>query len=59
MGATTEGQALFESLGFAEIASVHEGKRKGYLLQDVRNPVRLINLFLKNIDKSEQATRSP
>lgn len=52
IGATAEGQALFETLGFTEIASVHEGKRKGYLLQDVRNPVRLINLFLKNVDKS-------
>jgi hypothetical protein len=52
IGATTEGQALLETLGFTEIANVHEGKRKGYLLQDVRNPVRLINLFLKNIDKS-------
>jgi hypothetical protein len=51
IGATPEGQALFEALGFTEIASVHEGKRKGYILQDVRNPVRLINQFLKETEK--------
>jgi hypothetical protein len=52
IGATPEGQALFEALGFAEIASTHEGKRKGYILQDVRNPARLINIFLKDTEKS-------
>lgn len=53
IGATSEGQALFEALGFTEIASVHQGKRKGYLLQDVRNPARLINMFLKETEKSK------
>ncbi len=53
IGATAEGQALFEALGFTEIASLYDGKRKGYLLKDIRNPVRLINLFLKETDKKE------
>jgi hypothetical protein len=52
IGATKEGQSLFEALGFTEIASVHEGKRKGYILQDVGNPVRLINRFLRETEKS-------
>ena len=53
IGATPEGQALFEALGFSEIASVYEGKRKGYFLKDIRNPARLISLFLKEIEKKE------
>ena len=52
IGATPEGQSLFEALGFTEIANVHEGKRKGYILQNVDNPVRLIKRFLRETEKS-------
>ena len=52
IGATSEGQSLFEALGFTEIANVHEGKRKGYILQNVDNPVRLIKRFLRETEKS-------
>lgn len=51
IGATPGGQSLFEALGFTEVASVHEGKRKGYILQDVKNPARLINRFLNETEK--------
>src|SRR5215469_109254 len=52
IGATPEGQKLFEALGFTEIGSAQGEKRKGYLLQDVKNPARLINMFLKETEKS-------
>ncbi|MHB8597483.1 MAG: MerR family transcriptional regulator [Ktedonobacteraceae bacterium] len=50
IGATSAGQHLFEALGFTEIASVHEGERRGYILKEVKNPVNLINMFLKGAD---------
>ncbi len=47
IGATKEGQYLFERLGFAEIVALHAGKRKGYYLADVKKPVKLIDMVLK------------
>jgi len=47
IGATPEGQALFEALSFMEIASVHSGARKGYRLKDIQTPGRVMSLFLK------------
>ncbi|GER87671.1 hypothetical protein KDW_18330 [Dictyobacter vulcani] len=49
IGATKEGQSLFERLGFSEVVSVHNGERKGYVLQNTRRPVKIINSFLKEI----------
>lgn len=51
IGATFEGQKLFEALGFSEIVSVHGGTRKGYLLKDVRSSARLINMLLKESER--------
>lgn len=49
IGATKEGQHLFESLGFTEILSLYDGERKGYYLEDVKAPVKLINMLLKKM----------
>jgi hypothetical protein len=43
IGATKEGQNILEELGFTEIASLYNGKRKGYSLDSIRKPVSLIN----------------
>lgn len=50
IGATPEGQRLFESLGFTEIVSVHGSQRKGYKLEDVAHPAKIISRFLKVIE---------
>lgn len=50
IGATKEGQNLFEGLGFSEIVSLYNGERKGYYLEDVKTPVRLINILLKRME---------
>ncbi|EFH89426.1 helix-turn-helix domain-containing protein [Ktedonobacter racemifer] len=47
IGATNDGQHLFESLGFTEIRSLYNGERKGYYLEDVKTPVKLFSLLLK------------
>lgn len=47
IGATSEGQRLFEGLGFTEIRSLYNGERKGYYLEDVKKPVKLFNLLSK------------
>jgi len=51
IGATKEGQHLFESLGFEEITSLYEGERKGYRVQDIKQPVKLINALLAELDR--------
>lgn len=58
IGATKEGQRLFESLGFTEIVSVHDGQRKGYKFEDVTHPAKLISRFLKEMENSSNATRT-
>ncbi len=51
IGATPEGQSLFETLGFEEIISLYDGQRKGYRVDDIRTPTRLIDLALKEIER--------
>lgn len=46
IGATPEGQHLFEALGFKEIVSLYEGERKGYYLDDISKPSVLIEKIL-------------
>lgn len=48
---TTEGQSILERLGFEEIATLEGGKRRGYVLRDTSKPVRLISMFLKQLDR--------
>ncbi len=42
IGASPEGQHLFESLGFKQITSTDNGQRKGYFLEDIRTVAPLI-----------------
>jgi hypothetical protein len=51
IGATKEGQHLFEGLGFQEIVSLYGGERKGYSIEDIKQPVRLINLLLAEMSR--------
>ncbi len=53
IGATEEGQKLFEGLGFSEIISLYGGKRKGYKAQDIRKPVRLVGRLLKTLNATD------
>jgi len=49
IGATKKGQELLESLGFTEIVSMNNGERKGYLLEDIKKPVKVITNLLKEM----------
>jgi hypothetical protein len=49
IGATKEGQSIFERLGFTEILSLYDGERKGYYTEDVKKPVKLMGQFLKEL----------
>ena len=49
IGATKEGQHLFERLGFTEIISLYNGERKGYHIENVKQPVRFINQISREI----------
>ncbi|HLI87933.1 MAG TPA: helix-turn-helix domain-containing protein [Ktedonobacteraceae bacterium] len=51
IGVTPEGQAIAEALGFREILSLEEGKRKGYVLEHMlTQPTRLVQRYLSNIE---------
>ncbi len=56
IGATKEGQHLFESLGFKEITSLYDGERKGYQIEDIKQPVKLINGLLAEMDRKPKLT---
>ena len=49
IGATKEGQTLFENLGFSEIASLYNGERKGYKIRDIKKPIRLITKLIDSM----------
>lgn len=51
IGATKEGQRLFEGLGFEEIVSLYDGERKGYRIDDIRQPVKLVNRLLAEMSR--------
>ena len=50
IGATRDGQALLQDLGFNEIASLYDGERKGYKIQNIKQPIRLIAKFIDTMD---------
>lgn len=52
IGVTPEGQAILEVLGFRQLTSLEDGKRKGYVL-DVSHlkPTRLIQRYLGTIEE--------
>ncbi len=56
IGATKEGQHLFNSLGFEEITSLYDGERKGYKIEDIKQPVKLINGLLAEMDRKPNMT---
>lgn len=47
IGATKEGQRLFERLGFTETISMYQGERKGYYLNNITTSAGLISLFFR------------
>lgn len=55
IGATKEGQSWFESLGFTEIVSLYDGERKGYKLEDVDHPAKIISRFLRELETANRA----
>lgn len=55
IGATKEGQDWFESLGFTEIVSLYDGERKGYKLENVAHPAKLISRFLRELETASRA----
>lgn len=54
IGATPEGQRLFESLGFKQITSTDNGQRKGYFLDDIRTIAPLIK---KMFDETKPSSK--
>lgn len=50
IGATKEGQALLQELGFSEIVSLYEGERKGYKIRDIKQPIRLITKLIDTMN---------
>lgn len=48
IGVTPEGQAILERLGFQLITNVEDGKRKGYVLENKAEQVRLISRFIQS-----------
>ena len=51
IGATKEGQHLFEKLGFEEMVSLYNGERKGYCAHNIKQPVKLINQLLAEMSR--------
>ena len=51
IGATKEGQHLFEKLGFEEMVSLYNGERKGYCTHSIKQPVKLINQLLAEMSR--------
>jgi hypothetical protein len=47
IGTSPEGQAILEALGFAQINSLGEGKRKSYKLDEISKPSELLESFLQ------------
>ena len=58
IGATKEGQALFEDLGFSEIASLDNKERKGYKIRDIKQPTRLIIKLIDTVNLPDVDTET-
>jgi predicted DNA-binding transcriptional regulator AlpA len=51
IGVTAEGQAIAEALGFQEILSLENGKRKGYALNSIlTRPTKLVRRYLRSME---------
>ncbi len=53
IGATPEGQAVLEALGFKEISTAGNGQRKGYVLDMSIEPVRLVSHIIEDMGGRE------
>jgi len=53
IGATEDGQAILEALGFTKIHETEDGKEKGYVIETITKPVKLISRTVREIQKSE------
>ncbi len=47
IGVTSEGQAILERLGFQPMTNLEDAKRKGYVLENKAEQVRLISRFIQ------------
>ena len=54
IGATKDGRNILETLGFRAVTTLDNDK-KGYMLEAKREPVRLIGMYLKEIDGEKTA----
>ena len=57
IGATKEGQRLFERLSFTETISMYQGERKGYYLDNITTSAGLISLFLREGERDKIPAR--
>lgn len=53
IGATSEGQAVLEALGFKEISNTGNGRRKGYVLDRSIEPVKLVSRMIEDMGGRE------
>ena len=56
IGATPEGQAILEALGFNLITQFDGGKRKGYMIDTISKPVRFVSRFIAEIEVGRNTT---
>ncbi len=54
VGATEDGRNILETLGFTAVTTLDSDK-KGYMLETKREPVRLIGMYLREIDSEKTA----
>jgi len=54
IGATEDGRNILETLGFRAITTL-DNDQKGYMLETKREPVRLIGMYLREIDSEKTA----
>lgn len=54
IGATPEGQAILETLGFSKVTELEGGRRNGYILETTREPVRLVSKLLREMEDKKE-----
>ncbi len=59
VGATKQGQRIFEALGFTEVATLYGGERRGYTIKSISKPVGLISKLMKEMDRQDDTALSP
>lgn len=51
IGATPEGQAILEALGFTKLVELDGGVRNGYTLTEAKKPTRLMNMIMAHAER--------